>query len=203
MSKTSDAVKKLFDADPLGFAAYETAYFDRPIEFQFVRSALELPLNDLRACLEMVEYTAGADYRASSIGWKPTEKIQEMGDKDMMYLLVRQADADSRILGFMSFMFTFDEPPAVEREVVYMYEIHLLHLLRGRGLGSQLINFLEVAASRCSVTKTMLTVFAANEGARRLYEKRGYVKDSCSPEDRKMRKRVIKADYVIMSKELA
>ena len=200
-------VEKLFRNDFVGLAAYGASLADCPLEFKLVKSADKLSEVELQTCLEIVEHTSGADYRASSIGWKPAQKKEEMKDKDMMYLLVRHCDPcvgkSGRILGFMSFMFTYDDPPYQNREVVYLYEIHLLNLLRGRGLGSRLVAFLEAAARHCRIRKTMLTVFCANEGARRLYEKLGYVKDSCSPADRRVRQRVIKADYVIMSKELA
>jgi ribosomal protein S18 acetylase RimI-like enzyme len=83
-----------------------------------------------------------------------------------------------------------------------MYEIHLMDKLRGCGLGSKLMEFLEMAARQTGLSKTMLTVFASNGAARRLYEKLGYEKDACSPEDRIVRRRAIKADYIIMSKEL-
>lgn len=107
------------------------------------------------------------------------------------------------VKGFISFMFTYDDPPHEDREVVYIYEIHLGVQLRGAGLGSQLITFVEHAALGRSITKTMLTVFKSNEGARALYERLGYSKDACSPQDRIVRKRVIEADYIIMSKELS
>ncbi|KAI8936081.1 hypothetical protein NX059_007580 [Plenodomus lindquistii] len=106
------------------------------------------------------------------------------------------------IIGFISFMFTNDDPPHEDREVVYIYEIHLAEQLRGQGLGSDLIGFAELAAQHCGLNKTMLTVFAANTGATALYERLGYRKDACSPRDKVMRRKVIKADYMIMSKEL-
>jgi ribosomal protein S18 acetylase RimI-like enzyme len=102
----------------------------------------------------------------------------------------------------MSFMFTYDDPPHEDREVAYLYEIHLLEQLRGRGLGKKLVEFLEMAARQTGISKTMLTVFASNSAARGLYENLGYGKDACSPGDRVIRRRVIKADYIIMSKEL-
>jgi ribosomal protein S18 acetylase RimI-like enzyme len=102
----------------------------------------------------------------------------------------------------MSFMFTYDDPPHEDREVIYMYEIHFTEQLRGRGLGTKLVEFLEMSARQTGISKTMLTVFASNSGARRLYEKLGYCKDACSPGNRVTRTRIIKADYVIMSKEL-
>lgn len=108
----------------------------------------------------------------------------------------------SPILGFISFMFTNDDPPHEDREVLYIYEIHLAESLRGQGLGSDLIKFAELAAQQCGISKTMLTVFTANTGATALYERLGYSKDACSPRDKVMRRKVVKADYMIMSKGL-
>ena len=105
-----------------------------------------------------------------------------------------------RVLGYISFMLTYDDPPHQDREVVYIYEIHLNDRLRGHGLGSRLIGFVEHVARECRIGKTMLTVFTANKGAKKLYEALGYTKDACSPGDRVTRTRTIKADYVIMSK---
>jgi ribosomal protein S18 acetylase RimI-like enzyme len=266
IARTSE-VQKLLEQDCLGLSAYGNAQLTCPLQFQLRQSAAELKQGELEACLGLVEHTSGNDYKASSIGWKPKKKQEEMKDKDMIYMLVRERDTkaqpekkvkeglqdvgkdrkfnqydgnqlstlermvydyasddeddedmtantfverpgptspktDGKILGFMSFMFTHDDPPYEDREVVYMYEIHLMDKLRGCGLGSKLMEFLEMAARQTGLSKTMLTVFASNGAARRLYEKLGYEKDACSPEDRIVRRRAIKADYIIMSKEL-
>lgn len=235
------------------------------IDLQYIHSALALSEIDLGSCIKLIEGTSGDDYRASSIGWNPKSKMEEMKDEEMMYILIREgintrkrrlsaqieaqehtrmkrscstsltktaeeidcsldtkisgvsvaanemSDEDasthtepeaSNILGFISFMFTKDDPPYEDRDVLYVYEIHMKEVLRGNGLGSKLISFVERAARICEISKTMLTVFKVNEKARALYEKLGYSKDACSPEDRVIRKRVIEADYIIMSKEL-
>ena len=99
-------------------------------------------------------------------------------------------------------MLTYDDPPYEDREVVYIYEIHLDESLRGQGLGSRLVGFVEHVARECHIGKTMLTVFTVNKGAKKLYEKLGYTKDACSPGDRVMRTKTIKADFVIMSKKI-
>ncbi|EMD62196.1 hypothetical protein COCSADRAFT_95475 [Bipolaris sorokiniana ND90Pr] len=112
------------------------------------------------------------------------------------------ASPNSPILGFISFMFTWDDPPHQDRAVVYIYEIHLSPPLRNQGLGSRLMTFVEAVARACSIEKTMLTVFVANEGAKKMYEKLGYERDECSPVDRVMRRKVVRAEYVIMSKRV-
>ncbi|USP79704.1 acyl-CoA N-acyltransferase [Curvularia clavata] len=274
------AVKELFENDVAGLRAYEALDEPYALRFQLKCSATELKEDELQACLDLVEETSGHHYRASSINWNPRKKREEMKDKDMIFLLVRQCGvepfsrADTRdtdkacpvakpssrqetsntkkttrrapptqvqqqaqlddleqlaqgyafddetptpsttnsstphpdhhgpILGFISFMFTWDDPPHDDREVVYIYEIHLSAQLRGQGLGTRLMSFVEHVARQCHISKTMLTVFTANEGAKAMYEKVGYEKDECSPGDRVMRNKVVKAEYLIMSKKI-
>ena len=214
----TSAVKKLLEDDVAGLNAHTETHSPYPLRFQLVPSALELKEREFEACIGLVERTSGDDYRASSIGWNTRKKKDEMMDREMLYLLVRPGDVEpatdgdgadkehhvenSRILGFISFMFTWDDPPHEEREVVYVYEIHLDESLRGKGLGSRLIGFVEHVARECQVKKTMLTVFTANKGAKNMYEKLGYDRDECSPHDRVVRNRIIKPEYVIMSKML-
>lgn len=235
---TSRAVKvrNLFKEDTSVLRAHETSPTVPSIKLELVESGAGLIKEDIKACIDLVEATSGRDYKASSIGWHRSAKMEEMTDKEMIYLIVCADNTEtvstlseaqgrttnlsntvdhalssgtptlthsSRIVGFLSFMFTNDDPPYEDREVVYIYEIHLDESLRGRGLGSALIRFAEHAAQHCGITKTMLTVFTANLGARTLYERLGYTKDACSPRDKVMRRKVVKADYIIMSKELA
>jgi len=213
-------IRELFDKDASAWSVCKTSSMAPVVRFELVESGMELTKEDLESCINMVEATSGKDYRASSIGWHRSAKMEEMMDLEMIYLLLREdpkpsvtqqytpnpvsppCAQSSRILGFLSFMLTNDDPPHQDREVVYIYEIHLDESLRRRGLGSALIRFAENAAHCCGITKTMLTVFSANAGARALYERLGYGKDACSPRDKVMRRKVVKADYMIMSKEL-
>ncbi|CAO2648763.1 Nn.00g097120.m01.CDS01 [Neocucurbitaria sp. VM-36] len=288
VSPRAHEVNKLLEEDFTGLRAYGAPQLVCPLKFEVMRSAIELKMNEINSCLDLIEKTSKNDYRTSSIGWNPRKKKAEMMDKNMIYLLIRQGDvggptepdtqsqseeseadvelqalpqpdtleqliqgyasdsdaegsveseqtirpntppndsvpvpdpapfgpqpmkdlewpnpADTgRILGFVSFMFTYDDPPHDDREVVYIYEIHLHEELRGRGLGSNLIKFVEHAAGHCGIPKVMLTVFIANVGAKALYEKLGYTRDECSPRDRVMRTKIIETDYLIMSKEI-
>lgn len=131
----------------------------------------------------------------------------------MRYLLVRaSSDSGSKdlvngnveqqreIAGFLSFMLTHDSTPAVP--VLYLYEVHLLPHLRKLGLGAHLMRVVEEIALAVGMEKVMLTCFVANERAYEFYRRRGYEKDVCSPEDRTTRKKVVKADHVIMSREV-
>jgi len=205
---------KIFLHDDHPLLSFRTPNF--PVTIELCRSSRSKVADGrpfLNDCLELIEYTSGDDYRASRTGWHPKEKLKEMQDSSMLYLLVRRAETDTsdtavqapdtqKILGFLSFMYTNDDPPHTDREVVYIYEVHLLDELRGGGLGSHLISIAEEAARQMGISKTMLTVFSRNQKARKLYEKLGYKKDACSPADREIRGRIIEADYIIMGKEL-
>ncbi|KAG9196643.1 N-alpha-acetyltransferase 40 [Alternaria panax] len=223
------AVQALLREDAY-LSAYGAPHLPCPLSFEFVASALDLSKGELETCLSLVSKTSAHDYRASSVGWDPRKKREEMLDGDMMYLLVRQRPADRSgqsstqdtqemkklrtgthwtqpsshdcILGFTSFMFTQDDPPHQDRHVLYIYEIHLEEQLRGQGLGPCLVRFVENAARACQIRKTMLTVFTANARAKSMYESLGYTRDDASPNDRVTRNRVIQADYLIMSKSI-
>lgn len=121
----------------------------------------------------------------------------------MRYLLIK-AVAETKaggeeVEGFLSFMLTYEDG----YEVVYCYEIHLKPLLRGNGVGKQLIGMMEEAGKKAGVAKAMLTVFVENTGALDFYTKLGYGEDEFSPEPRKLRNGVVKnPTYVILSKSL-
>ncbi|KAF2710365.1 acyl-CoA N-acyltransferase [Pleomassaria siparia CBS 279.74] len=191
-------------------SSYSTPSFPVVIELCRPNKSQVEPFLD--ECFKLIESTSSADYKAAQMGWHPKEKMEEMKDSAMMYLLVRRTDTAStpqtkasdprEILGFLSFMFTNDDPPHTDREVVYIYEVHLAEQLRGAGLGSHLVGMAEEAARKMGISKTMLTVFSSNKKARALYERLGYGKDACSPANREIRGRIIEADYIIMGKEL-
>jgi ribosomal protein S18 acetylase RimI-like enzyme len=203
---------------PYTFQQFISLRFYSALHFEFKRST-KMNNSELAACFDLISKTSQQDYKSSSRGWDPDYKMEEMSDKEMMYLLVRQAEGyvgvdkddeqDSSekhagaILGFLSFKFEpEDEELKKMRPVQYIYEIHLDDRLRGQSLGGRMINWAESQARLASISKMMLTVFTVNETARRLYEREGFAKDESSPEDRVTRRKVIKADYIIMSKEL-
>ncbi|KAF2463505.1 acyl-CoA N-acyltransferase [Lindgomyces ingoldianus] len=165
-----------------------------------VELARDMTQEEFEACFHLVESTSSSSYKSSSIGWNPAGKKKEMCHRDMKYILVRAAAPSKHIVGFLSFMYTYDDPPNDWLSVLYIYEVHLEEELRGSGLGSQLLGIAEFLAKRAGITKTMLTVFTSNTRAMALYQKRGYKKDECSPADRQIRNKVVVADYRIMSK---
>jgi ribosomal protein S18 acetylase RimI-like enzyme len=200
------------------FQSFVDLRFRHALRFEFKRS-VKMNNSELAACFDLISKTSEQDYRSSSRGWDPDYKLEEMSDREMMYFLVRQAEGyigvdgvsdgeasanhAGAILGFMSFKLEpEDEELNLMRPVLYLYEIHLDDRLRGQSLGGRMINWAIDQARLVKISKMMLTVFTANENARRLYDREGFTKDGISPEDRVTRRKVIKADYIIMSKEL-
>lgn len=182
---------------------YSTKRASNPKSFRVdLKSAGEITKIELDSCFKLIESTSRPDYESSSWGWHPKRKTREMKEAEMRYLLVRlSGDKEDPVLGFLSFMLTHDSTPSVP--VLYVYEIHLSRDLRGVGLGAHLMDLAERIAENVAVEKVMLTCFLSNTQARSFYEKRGYVADACSPEDRRTRNKVVKADYVIMSRGVA
>ena len=206
-SMTTDEFEMQYiDSEGLEYSTRDTA-FARGFKINFVSSA-NLTKDELNACFKLVESTSRPDYDSSSWGWHPKRKKREMKEDEMRYLLVRSARGEEhrdggpidRVEGFFSFMLTHDSTPSVP--VLYIYEIHLEQSLRKVGLGTHLMDMAERTAERVGVAKVMLTCFLSNEKAHGYYKRRGYVTDVCSPEDRKTRNKVVKADYVIMSKDI-
>lgn len=168
----------------------------------------------LRTLFELIKHTSYKDYRASSQGWDGENKLVEMEDDDMRYLIVRlkdgqlpglekrwskDSDLDQSIIGFLSFMITQEE----EENVVYIYEVHISEHFRDCGLGRHLFSVVEFIGGATGMDKAMLTVFKRNVSARRWYNSRGYEVDAISPRPRKLRGgRSIEPDYEILSKRL-
>lgn len=175
---------------------------------------------DFRQCFELIRLTSAASYRNSSRGWSSSAKQAEMKDPDMKFLLVRAASgypestsidnetsnsgsSGDAILGFLSFMVTIED----DFEVVYCYEIHLLDLVRGKGIGKCLMQMLESIGRALRLEKTMLTVFTSNEHAVRFYEGLGYeiYDEEPAPPQKRLRGRLLKKpkpSYVIMAIDL-
>ena len=80
-------------------------------------------------------------------------------------------------LGFVMLQFCME----ADRPVLYLLELQLTEQCRGKGLGGFLMRQLDLIAKQASMQCVMLTVFKANEGALRFYEKLGYQIDETSP----------------------
>jgi GNAT superfamily N-acetyltransferase len=175
-----------------------------------LRRSAELSEGDRASCLDIVQHTSMAAYKASRMGWDLSSKRAELANSDMVYILVRATDGsrdafssvlDTDIVGFISFRIDYDDPPNERRQVVYIFEVHLAEKLRGKGLGKWLMFTVEAMAQTVTINKTMLTVFVSNKDAIQAYTQLGYDRDEASPPDRKTRRKTIQAaDYWIMSK---
>ncbi|KAK8184142.1 acyl-CoA N-acyltransferase [Phyllosticta citribraziliensis] len=152
----------------------------------------------MKTCFDLIEKTSLADYKASERGWNSKQKLAEMQEDNMQYLLVRKR-LDSSFAGFVSFMFTIED----DYPVVYIYEIHLDDSHRGCGLGGHLMNAVERCAQEGKVEKVMLTCFRKNTTALAFYTKLGFSEDEFSPPPKRLRGGKIKyPSYMIMSKSL-
>lgn len=193
---------------------YRSIRTDTSQDFDITLVAADyLTPGEYNASYGLIEETSRSDYESSNFGWHPRRKRKEMLEPEMKYLLVRRkstettierrkdcGDMDTSILGFLSFMVDHDSSPSVP--VLYIYEIHLAAALRGLGLGNHLMQVADSIARKVGLDKVMLTCFLCNQKALRFYIDHGFVKDACSPEDRKTRNKVVPADYVIMSKDM-
>ncbi|KAI9807877.1 MAG: hypothetical protein M1825_005183 [Sarcosagium campestre] len=184
----------------------------------------QLSATQLESCLNLIAKTSSSAYANSSKGWRPAAKRKEMRTPEMWFLLVRQANVEETgsskdhdgagseregvegeakeekdVEAFLSFMLTWEDGFVV----VYCYEVHLAESLRGCGLGSTLMGMMEGVGRAADVDKSMLTVFAENEKARRFYERIGYEFDESTPNATKLRNgKVSEPGYFIMSKRL-
>ena len=149
-------------------------------------------------CYQLVELTSAEDYRKSEKGWAPGRKRKEMQLPDLKYLVLRK-DQDLCVQGFISFMVTYEDG----REVLYVYEIHLIPQLQGKGLGRKLMEVAEQIGKSIGLEKVMLTVFRSNTAAVGMYAKMGYLVDEYSPQPKSFRNGAVKeSSYVILSKKL-
>lgn len=163
-------------------------------------SASSMSGDHLNLCFSLIEATSIEDYKNSSFGWYPKRKKKEMRERGMRYVLIEKDDPDEPLHGFLSFLPTHDSSPSVP--VLYIYEIHLRDVARGKGNGKILMQTAMEVAKNLGVEKVMLTCFLSNRKALRFYRKCGFKVDACSPEERSTRKTILKPDYVILSRRV-
>ncbi|KAK6508496.1 hypothetical protein TWF506_010584 [Arthrobotrys conoides] len=158
-----------------------------------------LPSEVFDNCFDLLEANMSAAYKATSKGWNPRKKKEEMKHPAMRYLVLTVVDAGDKpsFVGFLEFMITEEEGS----EVIYTYELDVLPEYQKLGLGKKLLDVAEEFGRRVGVEKAMLTVFDSNKGARRFYEREGYDLDEISPEPKVLRNGTIKpSTYHILSK---
>lgn len=131
-----------------------------------------------------------------------------MREPAMQYLLVSQTNAEKEpltppdLLGFLSYQLVDEDGVG---PVIYIYEIHVG--AQNRGIGTALMNCVEVIGKHEGSVKAMLTVFVSNKDGIRFYERCGY--DKWDEEYIAPRKRLRsgvkdarKPTYIIMAKDL-
>mmetsp|Transcript_11035 Transcript_11035/g.23942 ORF Transcript_11035/g.23942 Transcript_11035/m.23942 type:complete len:299 (-) Transcript_11035:367-1263(-) len=103
----------------------------------------------------------------------------------------------STVLGFAHYRHEPDDDSKIP--ITYLYELQIHPAIQKAGLGKKLTTIVELLSLKFGMKKVMLTVFHANVGAMKFYEKNKYDVDESSPsnfagsED---------CDYEIMSKFL-
>ncbi|KAF3918340.1 hypothetical protein ABW21_db0207242 [Orbilia brochopaga] len=156
-----------------------------------------LPDETFNDCFDLLEANMSTSYRATSKGWSPRKKKEEMKHPAMRYLILTATAPEATFIGFLEFMITEEEGS----EVIYTYELDIIPSQQKLGLGKCLLEVAEEFGKRVGVEKAMLTVFDSNKGARRFYEREGYDLDEISPEPKILRSGLVKPPtFHILSK---
>lgn len=85
-------------------------------------------------------------------------------------------DSKGELVAYVHFRFMLEG----SAPVLYVFEIQCEPRMRGKGLGSHMMKALELVAYQEKMHYVMLTVFAANKGAKRFYKRLGYDLDELS-----------------------
>ncbi|KAK9460563.1 uncharacterized protein V1516DRAFT_625295 [Lipomyces oligophaga] len=158
---------------------------------------------DFLNCFELQKLNMMQMYKLSSLGWSSTDKLLEMKEQGLIYILLKakafpDPGASEKVVGFISFKATWEN----EEPVVYCYELQLRSQLRNFGLGRYLLDIIESFGSKSGLPKCMLTVFGHNP-AYEFYQRLGYTPTSFSPKPTQLRKRIIPPSYWILEKALS
>lgn len=114
-------------------------------------------------------------------GWSDEEKRRELLHSHAYLLLLRLNHSPFTLHGLVHFRLD-EEPQGVP--VMYLYELQLHETLRGQGVGTQLMGYVEHIAQATKMVKVMCTVQTVNAHALRFYKDRcGYTMDDLSPQN--------------------
>ncbi|KAF9015226.1 acyl-CoA N-acyltransferase [Cyathus striatus] len=144
-------------------------------------------------------------YSASSFGWDPSAKREELFDLSSRYVLVYHKESPNRLAAFTMFRFEYED----RKNILYCYELQISRETQRNGLGKKLMTLLEQIALYWKMDKLMLTVFKANRDALKFYEAIGFTIDPTSPsqylleEVDKKESSCYDVDYEILSKGCA
>ena len=161
----------------------------------------------MRWAFDLTRRNMRSMYENCPWGWSNAEKRRELNHPDARYVLHVDEDAspprgsgtDARApyLGFAHYRHETEEARIGGRgeAVTYVYELQCEPRRRGAGVGGSVMDAVEAAATARGSERCVLTVLKSNAGARRFYERRGYVVDGESPKEEA-------CHYVILSKAL-
>ena len=89
------------------------------------------------------------------------------------------AKEDDKILGMVNLLFT--ESTALGSKVALLEDLVVLSSSRGRGLGSQLIDYAISEAKKANCKRITLLTDIKNTKAQSFYQKKGFVKSKMTP----------------------
>ncbi|EDQ84706.1 uncharacterized protein MONBRDRAFT_29960 [Monosiga brevicollis MX1] len=135
--------------------------------------------------MQLLDKNMSALYRASTWGWSPTRKREELVLPGMCIARVMDSTAPGQLAGFCTYLIDDEDGD----QVLYCYELQVAATARGLGLGRRLLqHMMSVARATPGVRFLMLTTFQANP-SRGFFERCGLAIAPSSPDD---------ADYLIM-----
>ncbi|KAJ1914062.1 hypothetical protein H4219_004951 [Mycoemilia scoparia] len=159
---------------------------------------------------KLIQKNVAEYYIASKITWSKSNKLKELKNPDMRYLLIytnptgSANDTDEisssppthtvasiftpdNLVGFAAFDFSFEETmepnSSDDKEVpiIFCYEIQLEPSLRGKGLGKLLMNTMFQIGAEWDMQSVFLNTFNDNNLANNFYHKLGFRPDPISP----------------------
>jgi ribosomal protein S18 acetylase RimI-like enzyme len=132
-------------------------------DISFVR---HLDESDLIVCLDILRSGVKGLYDESG-EWNEEEKMDDLSAKWMRFLVVKTMEGE--IVAFSALRFDKED----DREVLYIYELHVSPKCQGAGIGSELIIVMHDLAKTQKLDCLMLTSLKCNERANRFYLKSG------------------------------
>ena len=119
-------------------------------------------------------------YEGSSWGYCAMDKKNELFHKDARYLLLyTNSSHDENMIGYLHYRFHVEENGEL---VFYIYELQIKSNMQRLGIGKKVMILCSLLCKQLKcIDKMMLTVFTANEKAKRFYTTLGYSIDDSSP----------------------
>jgi ribosomal protein S18 acetylase RimI-like enzyme len=164
-----------------------------------IRPAARADCRDI-AMLYRIASDGVADYIWTKLA-KPGEDVLDVGrrryereDSVFSYRNATLVEADRRTIGMLVAFPMLVDPDYVEKDPVlvpyskleepdsyYLCAMSMLPEYRGRGIGSGLLPVALDKARQCGLQKLSLIVFEQNTGAKRLYDRLGFVAKARAP----------------------